>query len=326
MLKNYFLFVFLLSTTISVFAQGGASCYDPIDANQTANKVFTGTQNIEQWFTFTASQTGKIVVSSCDLTNEDTYVKVYAGGVCIPLILKAENDDHCSAQSKVSFIGTEGYDYLIVWVNKSSSESFNWSLTETNWQQGETCNDPILAVEGTANESDHSEATHQWFTYTPVTDGSLTISTCGLTAENTSVRIFEDCSGLQLTGNNDYCSEQSEVQLTVVKDQQYLIQWENNSTAGVYNWSLSFDGTPTEINTELIDQLKVSYEDDVLSIKLPHEEKVDIQVYNLSGLLVKTHSNKAMNVALNCSDLTQGIYIVQVSTGSGVFTQRVLIE
>jgi len=325
MLKSYFLFFVLLSITVNVFAQGG-SCYDPIDANQTANRAYTGTQGVDQWFALTATRTGKIVVSSCDLTDEDTYVKVYPGGVCIPLILKAENDDHCAAQSKVSFIGTEGYDYLIVWVNKSSSEPFNWSVTETDWQQGETCSSPIEAVEGTTNESDHGEATNQWFTYTPGDNGVMTISTCGLTSENTSVRIFDSCSGLQLTGNDDYCSEQSEVQLNVVKDQQYLIQWENEKTSGIYNWSLSFDGTPTDIEQKLIDQVKVFYENDVLSIKMFREEQVDIQVFSLSGLLVKTHSKKAMDFNINCSDLSQGIYIVQVLSESGVYSQRVLIQ
>lgn len=325
MRQIYFVFVLSLITT-SAFAQTGSACDNPLDANIPENRMFTGDHNVEQWFTYTASKTGKIVVSSCGLTAEDTYVRIYPGGVCIPLVLKVESDDHCSLQSKVAFIGTEGYDYLIVWTNKSSSKSFNWSISEEAWQQGELCSLPLNATEGNTNIADHSNATDQWFSYTSVSDGKITVSSRALTTENTSVRIYDDCAGIQLVGNDDFNGEQSEVEFDVIKDQPYLIRWEKKAISGSYNWSLLFEGAPTAVDNARKNEVEVVYSNGLLRIKLSKPEISTVKLFNLSGALVKTCNSSSAEIEVNCGGLVKGVYIVQLKLGSEVVTRKVLIK
>ncbi len=328
-MKNiYFLILataFMLSPNF-VSAQG-ETCASSIQMTAGTNS-FTGSQNTDQWFNFTATQTGKITITSCSLTSEDTYVKVYAGGICIPLTLKAESDDHCSTQSKVSFIGTFdvvedfGYDYFIVWQNKSSSASFDWTIVEEPLAQGEICSDPTLAVEGSTNLCNHEACTDQWFSYTPTENGKIKVSSCALATENTSVRIFDSCSGIQLSANDDFRGTQSEVEFDALMNQEYLIQWEKNAISGSYNWSLTFEGTATNIGKSDVTELKLNINSGVLNIFRLVDESLDVKLYNISGALVSKQSKYIVGEDIDCTELTQGIYILRLMADSGIYTKK----
>lgn len=329
MKKIYFLILATAFILLPYFVSAqGENCNNPIQVSAGTNS-FTGVQNTDQWFNFTATQTGKITISCCGLTPEDTYVKIYSGGFCIPLTLITESDDHCSTQSKVSFIGTFdiagdfGYDYFIVWQNKSSSTSFDWTIIEESWGQGETCNDPLMTVVGSTNQCDHGSATDQWFSYTAPGNGTIKLSTCGLTTENTSVRVYDDCSGIQLDGNDDFCSTQSEVEFTCVENTSYLIQWERKAIFGTYNWSLTYDA-PTSIEEAKHDyRVKVKKDLNVIELELSKNVSARITIHSMLGNVVKSDIRNGGLVQLDCSSLASGIYIVSVSSEIGVWNEKI---
>lgn len=326
MKKIYFLLIViicLLSTNV-VRAQQGETCENPLPASNGTNS-FTGIQNNDQWFSYTATQTGKVTVSSCSSATENTQVVVYKGGICFPLEKKAENDNHCSNQSQVSFLGTQGYDYLIVWKNTESASSFDWTIVEEAWSQGEVCNNPIEAVVGTGNESDHSAAVDQWFRYTAPGNGTIKVSTCGLTTENTSVRIYEDLCGIQLDGNDDFCPDQSEVEFTCVENTSYLIKWENINTSGTYNWSLVYD-SPTSLEEIHHDyNLRVRSKTNVMEISLPENIEATINLYGMLGSVIKSIKSNGGVIQIDAGDLSAGIYIISISSDLGIWSEKIYL-
>lgn len=65
-----------------------------------------------------------------------------------------------------------------------------------------------------------------WYRYVPLTDGTMTVSTCG-SGINTVLSVHSACSGLpqdELDCNNDSCGTQSEIEMDVTAGTPYLIR------------------------------------------------------------------------------------------------------
>ncbi len=195
------------------------------------------TGGVDQWYYFTATANGEIELSSCDTTTEDTEVEIRTGDCYISPYYG--NDDYCGNQSYVHFWTEGGVTYYIRWSGAKTSGTYNWHLNEILPPQGETCDYPFEAVEGT-NFTDNAGG-HQWFRYTASKNGIATISTCGLTTENTSAMVIEKCWGAALMVEWIDCGEQTEFKLGVGEGNSYLIQWGAYNTNGSYNWTLSLD-------------------------------------------------------------------------------------
>lgn len=300
----------------SVFGQQGSECANPIPAVSGPN-VFSGTQNNDLWYTYTATQTGKITLSSCQATTDDTHVKVYPGSLCSPLNLKAESDGHCDDQSKVAFLATEGYDYLIVWTNKTTSNAFNWTLTEEEWLQGEICNNPIQATASASNECNHSSGTDQWFVYNAPGNGTLTLSSCGFTDLNTLVKVYNGCAGTLEAINDDDCNSQSEVSFDCTAGAEYRIVWDNVDASASYNWSLMFDGVPTNVAFQQKESVKVSPNptNGLLNLTFTTDKDVAVTLSDMAGTLLKTFIVNEVNRTIDISEFPDGIYILYINIG-----------
>ena len=166
MKSKFTLFLFALMLGIgqlhSQFLPAGATCSDPIilacgttfsgstqnvpndnatsGANACINAVGTGGQ---AWFTYTGVGDDLVTVSTCGTTNMDTKIHVYSG-VCGQLVCVAANDDACSMQSSVSFVGVAGVNYLIR-VGGFGSVSGNFGLTASCGSNTGGCTDPNAA-------------------------------------------------------------------------------------------------------------------------------------------------------------------------------------
>ena len=66
------------------------------------------------WFSWTAQQTGSVIIKSCGTTSIDTKISAYPGGAC-PTVGSsiACNDDSCGLQSLITFSATSGTTYLL---------------------------------------------------------------------------------------------------------------------------------------------------------------------------------------------------------------------
>jgi hypothetical protein len=224
--------------TFPMLSQGGSSCSEAvtaINASQGSNtSIHTG--GINQWFIYTASIDGKITITNCQKTSADTQVEIYANcGSSTPLI---SNDNYCNVQSKVVQKVSAGQTYYIKWVLLGGSSTYSWDLEEATTEQGDFCNNPIVASLGT-NSADHSSGVDQWYTYTRETDGKITISSCDITQEDTFIEVYTSCGGYPSYYNNNYCGYQSLVTFEATNGNTYYIRWKNINTSESYNWTIA---------------------------------------------------------------------------------------
>jgi hypothetical protein len=62
-----------------------------------------------------------------------------------------------------------------------------------------------------------------WHRFTPATTGTILVSLCGSNFD-TTLAIFDDCSGLELECNDDSCGLQSALTMTMTGGQEYYIR------------------------------------------------------------------------------------------------------
>ncbi|HUW06755.1 MAG TPA: T9SS type A sorting domain-containing protein [Williamwhitmania sp.] len=104
--------------------QPGEACTTALPATVGINSASNAAG--PQWFTYTPSSSGVATISTCGLTEADTYVMVYDG--CVPNYI-ARNDDGCGRQSRVHFPVVQGHPYFIQWLNDNTSATYSWSLS-----------------------------------------------------------------------------------------------------------------------------------------------------------------------------------------------------
>ncbi|TLX71962.1 T9SS type A sorting domain-containing protein [Labilibacter sediminis] len=237
-MKSILLFATLILVSLHLKAQGGASCAEAVTAVEfsTGSNSANHTGDIDQWFKYTATQDEKITIYNCESTTADTKVEIYTScGAASPI---HSSDNYCGNQSKIAFKATSGQTYYIRWRLFDTPYTYNWYLKEETIQTGDFCDSPFDAILGT-NSADHSCGVSQWYTYTPTTDGKLTISSCGLTGEDTFIEIYTNCEGYPFIFNNNYCNYQSLVTFESIANTTYYIRWKNNYTSSSYNWTIS---------------------------------------------------------------------------------------
>ncbi len=103
----------------------GTDCENSMTASTGINNA--DNSKGEQWYEYTATSPGIINLTTCDLTNEDTYVRVYND--CNGSWL-ASNDDDCGVQTSVDFQCYEDSTYYILWDDVYTDADFEWKLTE----------------------------------------------------------------------------------------------------------------------------------------------------------------------------------------------------
>jgi len=230
---------------------GAEASYDwslteaPLPAGCTAETAIAAKEGInntnhygsmfDQWYTFTPNVDGEMsITNAATLPSTQNYFTLYTyDGSNFTTIASSNYYGEGS-----SFL-TAGTTYYIKWNNNSNTDLHSWRLTFTPRSviPGETCSSPITAIAGLNSASNVNG--NQWFTYTPSANGMVTISTCGLTQEDTYVEIYEDCASDYIADNDDYCELQTTVDFPVVQGHSYLIKWKNDYTSGTFNWNLS---------------------------------------------------------------------------------------
>ncbi len=214
----------------------GSTPETAIAAKEGINNTSHYEHQVDQWYTFTPNVGGEMTITNMATQpiTDYYYFGIYVkDGTNYTKI--ANSDDYGEGANYLS----PGVTYYIEWYRNDNPDFHSWQLTFSprTAQPGETCIAPLTATEGMNSAS--NEAGNQWFTYTPATDGIATISTCGLTQEDTYVEVYNDCSSSRIDGNDDYCDLQTHLDFSVVHGQSYLIKWKNNYTSGTFNWNLS---------------------------------------------------------------------------------------
>ncbi|MHC5004673.1 MAG: hypothetical protein ACYTJ0_16290, partial [Planctomycetota bacterium] len=227
------------------------------DGNAHAECEFFGNDQIfnDVWFCWTAEvDDDNVRVETCSSTALDTKIAVYAAcDVCPPGddLLLACNDDDCGLQSGLNFSATAGGSYLIR-IGSFSETGFgagSFAIQTGGGGGGGGTDDCADGPEAIAGEGvfdfDNSNATTDgipddlcvafgsdqidndvWFCWTADCDGEVRLETCGLTAVDTKIAVYDGCAcdAPIIACNDDTCGLQSRVTFTATAGNEYLIR------------------------------------------------------------------------------------------------------
>jgi len=263
----------------------GATVYSTVGATTDgagngASCQFDGQTYHDIWFTYTATCTGDLTVSTCDAADYDPDVVIYDGTDCGALVLLGCADDTpgCGGFTNEQTVPVvSGNGYLIRVGGFSDGDQGSGTLTLTCVGDGgpggdnNTCDGAIEIFDG-ATPYDTTGATTDgaglgaacdfdgqtyhdiWFTYTATCTGTLTVSTCGTASYDPDVVIYDgtDCGALVLLGCDDDtpgCPDFSNEQdVPVVLGNGYIIRvggWSDGDFgAGTLTLTCTGDGGP----------------------------------------------------------------------------------
>ncbi|MFO1011352.1 MAG: hypothetical protein U1F29_14900 [Planctomycetota bacterium] len=165
--------------------------------------------NLDVWFYYTATSTGRATVALCGSTTADTVLAAWDannGTACPTGTNIACNDDSCGLQSSVTFCVIAGQNYFLQVGAYGATTTYTGSIAVTETPITEVGNDAcstplalpagdtVQAFDNTAmttgcqgqfeplclNISSTSMYKDSWYTWTPTKSGTVTVSTCGL--------------------------------------------------------------------------------------------------------------------------------------------------
>ncbi len=221
----------------------GAVCDDQPDTVPTAPGV---------WYKVLGTGT-TMTASTCGLADFDTRITVFCSG-CGGLTCVGYNNDACGVQSSVSWCAAPGMIYhILVHGYEDEAGPFRLNLSRGRTctpnvncnPANEICEEAFPVSEGTtiadntgANTSTIGTycaptSSDVWFTYAPRCDGELWVDTCQIdqgTLVNSVISLYDDCSGSEITCNDNYadqtvdCGLRSAAIASVLQDQEVRIR------------------------------------------------------------------------------------------------------
>lgn len=315
--KNYSSTDFYWSLSEVDFEEG-ENCSTAIEATASEENIHDGGSYVVEWFQYTATQDGKIELENL-ATDPNSNYAVY---------ISCDGEEIGAGENSGYFTSEKDQIYYIAWYNRDDS-NFYWSLTENQEViTGQTCTNAIVAVEGD-NEVDHmSLGGDAWFSFSPLTKGRVTVSTCDLTNQNTWVYVYESCDQeVELAKNNNECDYQSEVTFNVEAEHTYYIMWSNyyNLTEAYY-WNLKFVSSSDEstiVNTSESNDFVIYPNPSSTEFYIQTDSEIkSVKVIDACGRVVKYYNEVQTVFPIG---FVQGIYLVQVSFADGTIKNQKLV-
>ena len=194
------------------------------------------------WFTWNATLTGNVVVSACNLTAVDTKIAVYQGLTCPTAgTALACNDDNCVVFESATqpFAVTAGQDYVIQIGTYpfpagtgAAGGTGQFQIVPVVVPTNDSCTTPDVLAGPGAYPFDQTFATtgvegqteslcnfvgstavenDLWYTYTATTNGTATVTTCGLTSvlgnsDDTKIGVYSGV-GCPVAGSAIACND-----------------------------------------------------------------------------------------------------------------------
>ena len=319
------------------------------------------------WYSYTPTEDGLISLSSCG-NGQDSRVWIFSGG-CENLDIEGVNDDLCSIAASGSewasyreVLVSGGETYLILWDNIWASGGFDFTLdfSPDPPAEGDFCETAIEVQPGTHTidqvnghaavagpninhtaASTTNYAQSEWYAFIPETNGTITVTSCGLTSEDTRLWIYTgDCGieNLNLVANSDddeNCGVQSLVMdLEVTGGTTYYIEWDSETKdAPGFDWELSFEpvSAVTSEGFNAAVSLSPNPASDVAFVNYGFYEKTDlnIRIFNDFGQLINTKNIKGAlsgHERIDLSALNSGLYLVMLTDEKNTVAKRLVVE
>ena len=83
------------------------------------------------------------------------------------------------------------------------------------------------------------------------------------------------------------------------------------------------DGNANENVADLSQNVKIVYSNEILHISSEDSNLFDVKVYNIQGMFVMQQNNNYNDTSLSLKNIPKGIYIIQVVSDRGTYTQKV---
>ncbi|MGB3851830.1 MAG: hypothetical protein WA958_17815 [Tunicatimonas sp.] len=278
-MKNHVLLFALMF--LSIVLKGQSICSEAGAATVGTNSVPATSDNF-YWYEFTMPSDGKLQVAS---SNSD-YVTIYTGSCAnlYPLAFGYENATAALLNS--------GDQVLIRWETASGGD-FDWNLSVSASEIGDTCSLAATAITGT-NTVPTTTNTEYWYTYIMPSDGKLQIATSSYQYADV---YSNTCGSL----NYEEGGSRSATITTLSSGDEVFIKWSLDN-GGNFDWNLSVSplepgddcslATTPVLGTNTIPE--TSSTDYWYAYTMPSEGK--LQISSVTTDFVRVYSN-------SCDDL-----------------------
>ncbi|MFC0875062.1 T9SS type A sorting domain-containing protein [Saccharicrinis sp. FJH2] len=196
--------------------------------------------SMPSYYFFVPSVTGEVIITSYELTDQDTYLVVVDS--VNQKYSSLRNDDYLSKQSYIRMNCYKNDTLYLIWREYNITDAYSWKIEEYAFEKGDHKENPLDAYNG-INHCDFSVFRRKWFQYTPGVDGYLNINNCNLGPVDRmleEIRIYKDDSSVYSWSR--YCGEnQFNKTIECKKGATYYIyfkNWNNDSTH-IMDWRLT---------------------------------------------------------------------------------------
>ncbi|MFB6319908.1 T9SS type A sorting domain-containing protein [Saccharicrinis sp. FJH54] len=148
--------------------------------------------SMPSYYFFVPSVTGEVLISSYELTDQDTYLVVVDS--VNQKYSSRWNDDYLSKQSYIRMNCYKNDTLYLIWREYNITDAYSWKIEEYAFEKGDHKENPLDAYEG-INHCDFSGFRSKWFKYTAKINGKLNINNCDfepLNYDMAEIAIYSD--------------------------------------------------------------------------------------------------------------------------------------
>ncbi|WP_291855977.1 T9SS type A sorting domain-containing protein [Marinilabilia sp.] len=216
----------------------GDVIHNALEAVQGINEM-AKTNRMPTYYYYVPQSLGNIKISTCDLTDEDTFIAVYDS--INQTSTTIFNGDACELQSEIEFACNPEDTIFFVWYEDYSNNPYSFSFTETPSLEGSERRNAQQATEG-LNQVTFAETNIQFLKYTASIEGRIILSNCGTeTSFSPDIQVFENESRWDEDTTSQICGEnQKSIQFDIQPDNTYYIKFISDTTGTDINmeWNL----------------------------------------------------------------------------------------
>jgi subtilisin family serine protease len=209
-----------------------------------------GTNTHNNWFgsqfrTYTAALAGTLNLSTC---NGQADVTIDIFDACDGT--RVASSEHFVCPDDLNNIERWAFvDYaiaagesVVIEVGEGHESNFDFQVEFT--PNGQSCTSPVHIAATGLYPVNHTTGI-SWFDYTAEKEGQLVILTCGLGNDNdTEISIYTDCAHAAIAASDDYCGQESKIELSVTQGTNYQLHWSDTQ--------IDIDGSSGRYDFEII--------------------------------------------------------------------------
>ncbi|WP_044204531.1 FG-GAP-like repeat-containing protein [Flammeovirga sp. OC4] len=232
------------------------------------------------FYKFIAEDNGWLTISTCGITEEETRINLYKE--CNLFV--GFNEYACDDQAEVTLALSKGDSILFQMIDDEVYDDYIFEVSfiddcyahSTQYQDspfGNNCASALEITEGYHRVRD--EDTSPWYKYTALEAGTLKISTCEISDEDTFIEVYKDCVLDHIV--DDKCWTNFYTEMDLEKGESITFHLSDRFDPDDYIFEVSFDQGCAEAERILISETKqVTSDKQWLEFKTEPDQWVNI--------------------------------------------------